>query len=246
MLTIHVVPNAHIDPAWLWDWREGMNEGIATCRAMVDLMEANADLTFTRNEAFIYEHIERNDPELFARIRRLIEAGRWEIIGGARLQPDTNLGGGERTSGNTLRATLLHRTVRHRARDRLSGRFVRSRGGAAGDLSRRGLPLRGALPPEPGRDADAVAAVPLAIARRHGSAHGQPRRLSPGARQHRPELDTGQVLRGPARRSHAGASAARPERLGAADRHGRPRRRAEPRIARGVRARWRARRRAAC
>lgn len=28
MLTIHIVPNAHLDPAWLWDWREGLNEAL--------------------------------------------------------------------------------------------------------------------------------------------------------------------------------------------------------------------------
>ncbi|RFC41758.1 MAG: alpha-mannosidase, partial [Verrucomicrobia bacterium] len=31
-ITIHVIPNAHLDPVWLWDSREGLNEGVATCR----------------------------------------------------------------------------------------------------------------------------------------------------------------------------------------------------------------------
>jgi len=95
MLTIHLVPNAHLDPAWLWDWREGLNEGIATCHAIVDLMQANPDVTFTRNESFIYEHIERYDPALFQRIYGLVDEGRWEIVGGTLLQPDTNMACGE-------------------------------------------------------------------------------------------------------------------------------------------------------
>lgn len=93
--TIHLIPNAHLDPAWLWDWREGMNEIIATCHCVVELMEENPDVTFTRGEAFCYEHIERHDAELFERIRALVKQGRWEIVGGAMLQPDTNLGAGE-------------------------------------------------------------------------------------------------------------------------------------------------------
>lgn len=95
MLRIHLIPNAHLDIAWLWDWREGLNEGVATCRAVVSLMEEYNDITFTRGEAFIYEHIEKHDPDLFARITRLIEMGRWEITGGTLLQPDNNLGKGE-------------------------------------------------------------------------------------------------------------------------------------------------------
>ncbi len=95
MLRIHLIPNAHLDIAWLWDWREGLNEGIATCRAVASLMEEHSDITFTRGEAFIYEHIEKHDPNLFARITRLIGAGRWEITGGTLLQPDNNLGDGE-------------------------------------------------------------------------------------------------------------------------------------------------------
>jgi len=31
---LHLLPNAHLDPVWLWDWREGMNEGIITTRTV--------------------------------------------------------------------------------------------------------------------------------------------------------------------------------------------------------------------
>ena len=88
---IHVIPNAHLDPVWLWDAREGLNEGVATCRAMLDLLEANADLTFIRGEAAIYEHVRRTDPAAFARILKMIRAGRWDAVGGTWIQPDTNL-----------------------------------------------------------------------------------------------------------------------------------------------------------
>ena len=32
----HIIPNAHLDPVWLWDWREGLNEGIITTRTVLD------------------------------------------------------------------------------------------------------------------------------------------------------------------------------------------------------------------
>lgn len=88
---IHVIPNAHLDPVWLWDFREGLNEGVATCRAMLNLLDAEPDLTFIRGEAAIYEHVRRTDPATFARIKKMIRAGRWEVVGGTWIQPDTNL-----------------------------------------------------------------------------------------------------------------------------------------------------------
>ncbi|HEY1684551.1 MAG TPA: hypothetical protein VGG19_07300 [Tepidisphaeraceae bacterium] len=87
----HLIPNAHLDPVWLWDWREGLNEGIITCRAILDMMDEIPDLTFVRGEATIYRHIERTDPDTFARIKKYVQSGRWEIVGGTEIQPDTNL-----------------------------------------------------------------------------------------------------------------------------------------------------------
>jgi len=91
MKTIHLIATAHIDPVWLWDWREGLNEGIATCRTILDLMDEFPELTFVRGEAAIYQHIEQHDPVTFRRIHRAVKAGRWDVVGGTYIQPDTNL-----------------------------------------------------------------------------------------------------------------------------------------------------------
>ena len=89
--TFHLIPNAHLDPVWLWDWREGANEGLVTCRTILDLMDEDKALTFIRGETFIYEHIEKTDPATFARIRKYVKQGRWDPVGGTVIQPDTNL-----------------------------------------------------------------------------------------------------------------------------------------------------------
>ena len=90
-MKLHIIPNSHLDPVWLWDWREGLNEGIITCKAILKLMEEFPDLTYIRGESVIYQHIQQHDPALFERIREKIAEGRWEVVGGAFLQPDTNL-----------------------------------------------------------------------------------------------------------------------------------------------------------
>ena len=89
--TFHLVGNSHLDPVWLWDWREGLNEALITVRTVLGLMDENPALTYVRGETVLYEHIEREEPETFARILRHIRSGRWDPIGGAYLQPDTNM-----------------------------------------------------------------------------------------------------------------------------------------------------------
>lgn len=89
--TLHLLPNAHIDPVWLWNWREGITEAVSTCRCIVELMQENPDLTFIRGEAWFYEQIQEFAPELFSEVRELVESGRWDIVGGGYIQSDTNL-----------------------------------------------------------------------------------------------------------------------------------------------------------
>ncbi len=87
----HIIPNAHLDPVWLWDWREGFEEGISTCRSVLDLMDEDDEVTFSRGEAAIYAYIAEHDPATFARIMKRIREGRWEVVGGTWVQADTNL-----------------------------------------------------------------------------------------------------------------------------------------------------------
>ena len=95
-MIVHLIFNAHIDPIWLWPWQASLDEILATCRNACERLNAHPDVIFTRGEAWVYQQIERLDPKLFERIRKHIEAGQWEIVGGWWIQPDCNLpsGGG--------------------------------------------------------------------------------------------------------------------------------------------------------
>ncbi|MFA6286652.1 MAG: glycoside hydrolase family 38 [Opitutaceae bacterium] len=90
-MRFHLIGNSHLDPVWLWDWREGLNEGIVTCRTILRLMEEFQELTYIRGESSIYRHIQEHDRPTFNRIRELIDSGRWDVVGGTLCQPDTNL-----------------------------------------------------------------------------------------------------------------------------------------------------------
>ncbi|MEX2044012.1 MAG: alpha-mannosidase, partial [Opitutus sp.] len=90
-MRLHLLANSHLDPVWLWDWQEGLNEGIATCRTVLQLMEEFPELTYIRGESSVYAHIARHDPATMEKIAAHIVQGRWDVVGGTWCQPDTNL-----------------------------------------------------------------------------------------------------------------------------------------------------------
>ena len=92
---LHLVCNAHLDPVWLWEWEEGAAEAISTFRTAADLCEEFPGFIFNHNEALLYRWVEEYDPQLFARLQKLVRQGKWRIMGGWHLQPDCNLPSGE-------------------------------------------------------------------------------------------------------------------------------------------------------
>ena len=94
MKELHLICNAHLDPVWQWDWNEGATAALATFYAACEIAE-EYDYIFCHNEALLYEFVETYDPALFARIKGLVKAGRWHIMGGWYVQPDCNIPSGE-------------------------------------------------------------------------------------------------------------------------------------------------------
>ncbi len=92
---LHWVGNAHIDPMWIWDWREGMHEVLQTFRSAADRLDEEPALVFTASSASYYQWVEQTSPELFARIRKLVAQQRWIVTGGQWVEPDCNLPSGE-------------------------------------------------------------------------------------------------------------------------------------------------------
>jgi alpha-mannosidase len=105
MKRLHLLCNAHLDPVWLWEWEEGAAEAISTFRTAADLCEEFEGFVFNHNEVTLYKWVEEYEPELFARIQRLVKAGKWHIMGGWYLQPDCNMPSGE----SFVRQALLGR-----------------------------------------------------------------------------------------------------------------------------------------
>lgn len=88
---IHLIANSHIDPVWLWDQYEGIDEVLNTFRSACDRLDEYPDLCFTASSLQFYKWVLRYDEVLFARIREYVAGGRWEVAGGWWVEPDTNL-----------------------------------------------------------------------------------------------------------------------------------------------------------
>ncbi len=93
--TLYLISNAHLDPVWQWEWEEGAAAAVSTFRVAADFCERFDGYVFCHNEAALYEWVEEYEPALFERIRKLVDEGRWVIIGGWYIQPDCNMPAGE-------------------------------------------------------------------------------------------------------------------------------------------------------
>lgn len=94
MKRLHLICNAHLDPVWMWDYDEGIAAALSTFRTAAEFCD-EYDYIFCHNEALLYEFIEKYDPALFEKIRKLVNQGKWHIMGGWYVQPDCHLPSGE-------------------------------------------------------------------------------------------------------------------------------------------------------
>lgn len=89
------IGHAHIDTAWLWPLRETRRKCARTFANQLDLMDRFPQHRFGASQAAQYEMVERDHPDLFAKIRERVAEGRWAVLGGCWVEADGNLPGGE-------------------------------------------------------------------------------------------------------------------------------------------------------
>ena len=89
--TIYLVANSHIDPVWLWDKYEGIDEVLNTFRSACDRLDEYPLLKFTMSSICFLQWTRQYNSALFDRIKAFVRSGRWEIVGGWWIEPDCNL-----------------------------------------------------------------------------------------------------------------------------------------------------------
>ncbi|KFI55451.1 alpha-mannosidase [Bifidobacterium callitrichos] len=89
------IGHAHIDSAWLWPVRETRRKVARTVSNVLALMDEDPDFTYAMSSAQQYEWLEAEHPDLFARMKRRIEEGRFIPVGGMWVESDNMIPAGE-------------------------------------------------------------------------------------------------------------------------------------------------------
>lgn len=92
---VHVIAQSHLDIIWYWPLSESVRMVLETFRGHADLLEADTSRTFCQSQVALFEIVREEEPALFARIARLVEEGRWEMVGGEWVEPALAIGGPE-------------------------------------------------------------------------------------------------------------------------------------------------------
>ena len=102
-LTANTIGHAHIDVGWLWPVRESTRKAARTFSSQLALMEQYPDFKFGASQPYLYLQVKKNYPKLFAKIRKRVKEGRWELQGGMFVEADCNL-----ISGESMVRQFLH------------------------------------------------------------------------------------------------------------------------------------------
>ena len=94
-IKIYMIGNTHIDPVWMWEKAEGMQEVKSTFISALDRLDEFPEFRFTQSSVAFLEWMKDNCPEQFERIRQKVSEGRWDIVGGMWIEPDCDIPSGE-------------------------------------------------------------------------------------------------------------------------------------------------------
>ena len=90
-----IIGHSHLDTAWLWTIAETERKTGRTYGSVLNLMDQFPKFKFLQSSPCHADMVRRLYPGLFKRIAKAVKEGRWEPNGGAWIEPDCNLTGGE-------------------------------------------------------------------------------------------------------------------------------------------------------
>lgn len=93
--TVACVGHTHIDIAWLWTLAVTRDKAQRSFATVLELMDHYPEYQFISSQPQLYKYVKEADPELYQRIKKRVEEGRWEPEGGMFVEVDCNLSSGE-------------------------------------------------------------------------------------------------------------------------------------------------------
>ena len=93
--TVVATGHSHLDSAWLWPVRETIRKAGRTLANALSLIEAHPQFTFAFSSAQQYAWVKKYYPDVYAGVKKAVEAGRLRPVGSMWVEADTNIPGGE-------------------------------------------------------------------------------------------------------------------------------------------------------
>jgi len=98
-----LVPQSHIDLAWLWTLEETRHKVVRTWANQLALMRDYPSYRFLLCEPILMDMLEKQDPDTYARVMEAYRAGKIEADGVFYVECDTNIPNGESLVRHLLR-----------------------------------------------------------------------------------------------------------------------------------------------
>lgn len=89
------IGHTHIDCAWLWTLKQTREKVQRSFATVLELMRRYPDYKFMSSQAFLYQNLKEEAPELYREVAERIKEGRWECEGSMWVEADCNLSSGE-------------------------------------------------------------------------------------------------------------------------------------------------------
>lgn len=89
------IGHTHIDCAWLWTLKQTREKVQRSFSTVVELMKRYPEYKFMSSQAFLYQNLMEEAPQIYEQVKRLIREGRWECEGAMWVEADCNLSSGE-------------------------------------------------------------------------------------------------------------------------------------------------------
>ncbi len=94
-LSVSAVGHSHLDTAYMWRVKEGIQKCGRTFATQLELIEHDPDYIFGASQPQHYAFVKKHFPEIYERIKKAVAANRWELQGGMWVEADTNIPNGE-------------------------------------------------------------------------------------------------------------------------------------------------------
>ncbi len=89
------IGHTHIDVAWLWTLAQTREKVQRSFSTVLALMKKYPEYKFMSSQAQLYKYLKEECPELYAEVKEMVKAGRWEVEGAMWVEADCNLCSGE-------------------------------------------------------------------------------------------------------------------------------------------------------